>query len=391
MSIKPPEIASAIERRLVMFCSENRLDRELYWSGFGFQIWCQLLTHISRRKDADILVIDEPEVYLHPDLQRQLLGILRDIAPDIILATHSTEILGEADPCEIILVDKQKASAERLKDISGIQRALDSLGSIQNVTLAQLARTRKILFVEGMDDYRIIRRFAKLVGLSELASGSNLTPLESGGFSSWEKVQALSWGLRNTLGANLRIGAIYDHDYWSEEQISETKKSLSDQVYLAHIHGRKEIENYLLVPSVLSRAVQQAISDREKRKGVQLNRDESIEDLLDTISRKKKSVIQGQYIGKFCAHFKSSGKDQGSLSAEAIERFENKWESLDTRMEIVPGKDILRELRTYASEKWSITLTDIRIIDEFSAQEIPTDLRELLFMLDKFRIDANNN
>ena len=44
----------------------------------------------------------------HPDVQRQLLSLLRTLGPDILLATHSTEILAEADPSEIALVDKAK-------------------------------------------------------------------------------------------------------------------------------------------------------------------------------------------------------------------------------------------------------------------------------------------
>ena len=81
MSIREPERPDVLDNRLTMFVSENRIDRELYWSGLGFQIWCQLLTHISRCSESDILVVDEPEVYLHPEVQRQLLGILRRSAP----------------------------------------------------------------------------------------------------------------------------------------------------------------------------------------------------------------------------------------------------------------------------------------------------------------------
>jgi energy-coupling factor transporter ATP-binding protein EcfA2 len=164
MSIGKPERASVMEDRLTMFVSEDRIDRELYWSGLGFQIWCQLLTHISRCSESDILVVDEPEVYLHPEVQRHLLGILREVNPDILLATHSVEILGEADPSEILLIDKSKSSARRLRDIEGVQQALDNIGSIQNMTLTELAKNRRLVFVEGLRDYRIIRRFARVLG-----------------------------------------------------------------------------------------------------------------------------------------------------------------------------------------------------------------------------------
>lgn len=142
MVINKPEI-DTINKKLSMFVSENRIDREVYWSGFGFQIWCQLLTHLSRAKSATLVIIDEPEIYLHPDVQRQLLNILREIDVDIILATHSVEVIGEADPSEILLINKSNHSAKRLKDIEGVQVAIESLGSTQNVTLTHLARTKK--------------------------------------------------------------------------------------------------------------------------------------------------------------------------------------------------------------------------------------------------------
>ena len=128
-----------------MFCREDRMTRELYWAGFGFQVWCQLLTHVARAKESSLLIVDEPEVYLHPDVQRQLLAILRELGSDVLLATHSSEIMAEADPGEIVLVDKRSQSSERLKDVDGVQRALQSVGSIQNITLTALARNRRVL------------------------------------------------------------------------------------------------------------------------------------------------------------------------------------------------------------------------------------------------------
>lgn len=117
-----------------------------------------------------MIVVDEPEIYLHPDVQRQLLGILRDCRPDVLLATHSTEIMSEADPSEILIIDKKKKNAERLKDAEGVQIALDSIGSIQNITLTRLARNKRMLFVEGDSDFRLIRRFARKLGMSEACS-----------------------------------------------------------------------------------------------------------------------------------------------------------------------------------------------------------------------------
>ena len=101
---------------------------------------------------------------MHPDVQRQLLGILRNAGPDIVLATHSTEIMSEADPSEIVVVDKTKKHANRLRDVEGVQAALKAIGSIQNITLTRLAQNRRVLFAEGDTDVRLLRRFARVLG-----------------------------------------------------------------------------------------------------------------------------------------------------------------------------------------------------------------------------------
>jgi len=81
MSVQRPERPEQWSKELAMFCLEDRIARELYWSGFGFQVWCQMLTHILRSADSDLLVVDEPDIYLHPDIQRQLVAILRVTFP----------------------------------------------------------------------------------------------------------------------------------------------------------------------------------------------------------------------------------------------------------------------------------------------------------------------
>jgi hypothetical protein len=82
MDILPPEIDRSHEKPLLfMFCPEQRIPRELFWAGFGFQVWCQMLTHLIQSKNVSVFLIDEPDIYLHSDLQRQLLGLLRNLGP----------------------------------------------------------------------------------------------------------------------------------------------------------------------------------------------------------------------------------------------------------------------------------------------------------------------
>lgn len=388
MDIQRPEIADPLTNELTMFCLEDRMTRELYWAGFGFQVWCQLLTHVSRAKYSTVLVIDEPEIYLHPDVQRQLLGILRETGPDILLATHSTEIVAEADPSEILLIDKAQRHACRLRDVSGVQKALDAIGSIQNITLTALARNRRVVFLEGEGDFRLLRRFARKLGFDELGAGMGLTHLESGGFGSWQRVMALGGGIEQALGAPLKIAAIYDRDYYCEEEIASVQDALASGVCFAHFHERKEIENYLLVPEVLDRAISRASQDRWTRTGVPVAELPRAADLLRKLTEPLREELQAQYLARRLEYLRSTGRDGSDIARETLTWFAQRWADLAVRMTIVPGKEILKVFREKIQQSSGISLTDARIIEAFHQDEVPNDMKQLIMELESFRIDT---
>jgi energy-coupling factor transporter ATP-binding protein EcfA2 len=384
LTISAPE-HDPLTNQLTMFCLEGRMTRELYWVGFGFQIWCQLLTHLSRASENSLVVVDEPEVYLHPDIQRQLLGIIRDIGANVLLATHSSEIIAEADPAEIVMIDKRRRKGERVKNVAGVQRALEAVGSSQNITLTSLAKSRRVLFVEGLDDFRLLRRFARKLRMLELSSGTGITPLESGGFGSWQKITVLASGIAEALGAPLMIGAIYDRDYFCDEQIADVRQRLEATLKLAWVLERKEIENYLLVPAALDRAIVRSLRARQER-GTE-KQAESVDSarILDDITRKTKDEVLSQLMGRRHDYLHSTGQDSSRLYRDVMGPFGGRWAELDTRIALVSGKEVLREFRQRVQDSYSVTLTDARIIDCFNTEDIPADMRRLLGSLDTFR------
>ncbi len=384
MKIQRPELALQ-SKQLTMFVSEDRIDREIYWAGFGFQIWCQLLTHISRASSTTLLAIDEPEIYLHPDVQRQLLTILRGLQADVLIATHSVEIISEADPAELLLVQKGKQSAQRLRDIEGMQTALHSIGSAHNVALTQLARTKKILFVEGMNDFRTLRRFAKVIGLNELSAGTDLTAFESGGFSSWERIRSFAWGVKRAIDTGILMFAVYDRDYYCDEEIAHISGELVKELTGAAFLERKEMENYLLHVDVLQRALNRQVETRNKRHDIKISSSKSMEQYLAEITDDERLDAQSQYLAKKIAFHKGSSVDHSTLGKQAMQQFEERWKTLAVRLQVVPGKTVLKALREAIQKDLGVNLTDVQIIDEFRATEIPEDLRDLLARIEVFR------
>lgn len=354
MEIKKPEL---IDQKLRMFCSENRYDRELFWSGFGFQIWCQLLTHLSRAADSSIVVIDEPEVYLHPEVQRQLMGILREIQSPVIIATHSVEILGDSEPSEIVVIDKARNSGLRLKDVKGVQRAISFIGSTHNILLAQLARTRKMLFVENLDDFKVSLKLAGRAGFEGLFFSNQITPFESRGFSGWEEIKIFAKGIDRTIEEQLLIAIVLDRDYFPDEQISYIENELEANGVKVYIHRVKEIENYLINYSVIQRAV---------NRNIRSNSYPDMKLVINSICEKYKTESLSNYIAKRIDYFGKTKKDSKTINTEAITWFEKNWMDEELRLKIIPGKSVLSGIRQYLQDEYKLTLTSNRIIDSFT-------------------------
>jgi len=149
----------------------------------------------------------------------------------------------------------------------------------------------------------------------------------------------------------------------------------------------------LLVPAVLTRAVARAIAERRRRSEEAVGDPEPLPVLLDRLSASLRSETQAQYISKYTLYHRRSGKDSATLVSEAIAWFEPRWRQIDSRMEIVPGKQILHGLRQVLQDSCGVSLTDFRIIDEFTPAEIPKDLQALIRSLDRYSLvaDAGND
>ena len=242
-----------------------------------------------------------------------------------------------------------------------------------------------MLFVEGDDDFRLLRRFARRLGLQELAAGSGIIALPSGGFGSWQRVTTLAAGIADALGTSLLIAAVYDRDYFGLEEITAVVAELSKHLKLAHVHERKEIESYLLIPNVLERALRRAADERAARRGCPTPTIPSIVALLNDITEPMRAYVMSQIVAKRAVYLRSSGHDFASIHQNTLIWFEEIWANLDRRLAIVPGKEVLRLLKSHLQETFGVSLTDARIIDAMHRDDLPSDLQKLLQGLDTFR------
>jgi energy-coupling factor transporter ATP-binding protein EcfA2 len=386
MDIETPEIDRSGKRPLLhMFCPESRLAREIFWAGFGFQVWCQMLTFILQAKTSSMLIIDEPDIYLHADLQRQLVGLLRALGPDIILATHSTEIISEVDPEMLLNINKSYRAARRLRNSQELQDVFQFLGSNLNPTLTQLAKTRRAVFVEGKD-YRILSRFARKLGFDEVASRSDFAVIPAEGFNP-RKVEDFSAGMEATLGAKFVRAAIFDRDYRSDGEVDETLTSLRRFCDFATVHGRKELENFLLHPPAILRAIESRQREREKRgESVQPFKGD-ITAMLRRITDGMKNRVAAQLVARRKGHDKKQhpNLDEATVTERAMNDFDAKWNDPEQRLALVPGKEVLAALNTELQRIAGMHLTNAQIIEGYVAGEIPAEMRQLIETLNDLR------
>lgn len=386
MDIEPPRVVEPGRKpKLVMFCPERRYPREIYWSGFGFQVWCQLLTYALRAKGSSLLVMDEPDIYLHSDLQRQLLSFLQTLGPDILIATHSTEIVSEVEPASLLVVNRRYQSAQHVKNSEQLQELFGNLGSNLNPTLTQLAKTKRAVFVEGKD-FIPLMLFARKLRKSAVANRSDFAVIPLEGFLP-KKVADMGAGFVTALGAKVVLAVVLDRDYRTDEEIRKIVTDLRDHAALVHIHRKKEIENYLLVPTALQRAAEKRIRDNVSRGGKAPSEVPNVSAILERITDEIKADVVGQFVARRVKERKTRRPDidMATLNSEAFTEFEALWKTREQRFAVVPGKRVFAALNAALQSQADINVTSAAVIEEMTHDEVSAEIVELVEKLDQFR------
>jgi energy-coupling factor transporter ATP-binding protein EcfA2 len=385
MDIEPPEIDYSSDKpRIYMLCPEERIPREIFWAGFGFQVWCQMLTHLVQSNDKSLFLIDEPDIYLHADLQRQLLSLLRDLGPDILIATHSTEIITEAEADDIVVVNKKSRHARRIKHPSELSQVFTILGSNLNPILTQLAKSRRAVFIEGKD-FQILSKFARKLSYARVANRSEFAVIPIEGFNP-ERARNLIKGIETTLGGKIAAAIILDRDYRSQPECEFLQKKCNEFCDIVRIHSCKEIENFLLVPEIVDRAADRRVAESIKHGGKDQSYKPCARPILDSFAEEKKTHVASQFLA-FRRRFQRNECpfiEEASANEEILDEFEKRWTEKNLKFSMIPGKDALSRFNEQVQIKYGITVTATAIIDNMKKNEVLPEMKSLIELLDEF-------
>ena len=125
--------------------AESRLDEQ----GDGLKSYVSTFLSLNN-KNADVLLIDEPEAFLHPPLARQLgelIGESDNEDMQIFVATHSVEVLkGILSKCHEVNILRITQPAPKTNEINIIKN--DLLATILHTPLLRVSRIMEGLFCE---------------------------------------------------------------------------------------------------------------------------------------------------------------------------------------------------------------------------------------------------
>jgi AAA15 family ATPase/GTPase len=380
MDVKLPELENYND--LVMFCSENRIAREIGWAGCGFQVWIQILSHLVHNKDATTLIIDEPEIYLHPDLQRKFVSVSKGLGPQIIVATHSVEMINESEINDILVIDKNNKSAKKLNNFRAIQTVVDILGSVQNMHLTRLLKNKKILFFEG-NDYTILKKIASKIGLNELSNEDGVTIVAMGGFSQWPMVKNAELLFGAILEEKINTSIILDRDYRCNDEIEEIETKLLGATNYLHFWERKEIENYLINLNVIKKITENKLMKRNRPD--LLN---TYSDIIDSNFNRICNDCIEDIVSSSQESISKHKKNRRPISVEnkdCSKDIREKMKSFENLVKLVPGKLVLSCLNTAMQKELGVSFTINELIKSTKNEEIPVEIIDVLNNIEQFR------
>lgn len=339
------------------------IPKELVWAGDGIQVWIQILYHVYRTQDLDTLILDEPEVYLHADLQRKLVHLVETTGRQIILATHSSEMIAEADPRLVTLVEKTRKYARRTTDTAQLELVSRALGTAFNLRLAKALRSNVALFVEG-NDMVILRRLAETLEMNALATERNIAVIPLEGYSRSPQVAPFAWLCRELLPEAIKVFVILDHDYRPTQLNVQVEESFTKEGISAHVWKRKEIESYLLTPEVIARIT-----------GVST---ENISLILDAIAASMENHVFGRMLAEEAQNQRSSGIDSSVTMTDFKNEFDSFWQDSQRRLHSCPAKEVLSELNKKLHSLGAKAVSVRMLASSHRAYEVPPELVAVL-------------
>lgn len=240
--------------------------RDLMVEGSGFLQWLSVFA-LATDPNVNVLLLDEPDAHLHSSLQEQLLESLLEVVASsekqILVATHSTELLRNAVPSDILHIRGGGMGGKYLREEAQKVGLLAGLGSDYAPRIDQAKHTKRILFVEGRTDIPILKELATKVGSEWPASWTEWRTT-----TTQKERRQLYLALKEEI-PDLVALSLRDRDDEPAETVKEDlvdRTATADDGFQPRRWRRRYIESYLIWPPAIAAAT--GLSEAEVRQNL---------------------------------------------------------------------------------------------------------------------------
>jgi hypothetical protein len=229
---------------------------ELAESGTGIGQVLAMLYIIVTSKSPRIIVIDEPNIFLHPGAIRQLVEIMREdrTGHQYVITTHSPDIIRATETERLYVVERREEESHVTRispdDVGNFRRALLEVGA----RLSDLFGADNIIWVEGSTEEEC---FPKIMRASSGFKPGGLAVIAvraTGDFDGGRAPARAIWEIYNRLSTSgslmpATLAISLDSEGRSENDIEGAKEASRG---LIHFLPRRCFENYLIHPGAIA-------------------------------------------------------------------------------------------------------------------------------------------
>lgn len=365
---------------------EEECEHDVFSAGGGFLQVLQLLTYLALQAPG-IVLLDEPDAHLHSGLQRLVVDLLEGLSQrekiQVILATHSKEIINYVDASCILPISRKVQTAHSLERHASVLPILQDLGAIDNVDLAALVASKRCVFVEGKNDKKLLARFAAKVGSTVFEGHSQVVVIPMEGVDHPEKYAGLEI-LESVVGTPIRSLTIRDRDGLPDDLVEQICTYVAQQGREVLCLNKTHLENYLLWPAVVWRVICNELRRRGSGNGelpTLEQVEEAIDQVVDSLYNETFDSIAVQ-VNKHYVVYEHKHLDPSALNQKARVFLDENWKSREGKLSIVIGKSALKAIRRRLQEMWQVSFTDNALIEAMTDAEIPSEIKDIIGRLE---------
>lgn len=374
---------------------EKKIALDFNSSGSGFMQVLQILAPIYTvcPDDCKVVLLDEPDAHLHPNMQialaKSLQKIQKELGIQIIISTHSAAIIKSVKPSSVVPISTNNLICNPLSKEVEVE---ESIAQLDNYELAKSVISGKMVFIEDAN-IEIWETIDKILG-TKVFYGANTVSIHKGRSKDDKMPFQIKPLLKDFLNKDIEIIFIRDSDGLSDEWREKLiNYGIKKEVKL-YLLEKYEVENYILNGELIYRALYKKYPESRIPSLEQIDA-KIYESLRNTIvmSRYKyddnleDSIFKASLILNLSEY---RNNNEVKHEAEKIRMRYEEYTVNEIYKKIGMGKEALKQIFSWLNNEIKLNLNKEDILDIMEKKDISIEMEKILKTLQSNILQREN-